>query len=370
MPRRNPKAAAPAPTHSQYHQHLLRFIRCELSAFAVNSIERCVADYVQKQALDLFHPAWNSEQRCFFFKAYFVPCFWEGVIRGYEKGFSQIPLWLGEPAAYVVALERMCLEFVWLSRQRRKAKTPSSSRNPKKLVGMSVQEWFEAPPNGHGFWLWRFQEWRKAATRSFQLYFKKQLIGQKASQPDLMRAAFLGGLQHIGGMPDELLSSFDKRFLSQNLKARRIYRDAVKRLKPPRWKYDALDTWLIEIWPLVTAYAWNYHDVWKVASMKFDSPEDYVFSTATAMEEHCKDVLGLSLGATGQAKRGRPPGVHEYFEDNPPENQQKILPHGAGQALFLQSIALVKDFKKWIGGSINSRISPPLEPANDGDPNG
>jgi len=63
--------------------------------------------------------------------------------------------------------------------------------------------------------------------------------------------------------------------------------------------------WLIECWPLVLGYGWNYLDLKRAASLRFpDLSQEKLSEEILALKDRCKK-LGLKLGR-GSKKVGRP----------------------------------------------------------------
>ena len=61
---------------------------------------------------------------------------------------------------------------------------------------------------------------------------------------------------------------------------------------------------MLEIWPLVIEYGWNYDSIKCAANMKPGFKIDF-FLTPETIEERCKAYLDLRLSPQGQNRKGR-----------------------------------------------------------------
>jgi len=364
-------------------------IYTEVYRFLVSELKRCdKRSPVREPAISLLQPGidlslfcGNPEKRRFLFHAFYVPSFWKAVIRWYQnhKDVPDAPmLWLGEAAACVVAQERMLLEFVrWTVLDRLKNDRKSAQQTLKKLRRTPVQEWFADPPRGHLFWLWRFNEWLHAATQSFTFYVKKQCPDLKKPDPDLRQAAFLAATKHWGTMPDELFGKLESDFLFCNPEAGAVFLKNEKRLRPARWDNATLDSWLTEIWPLVTLYGWSYRQVWLVANWAFDTPEGSPFEKASQIEDRCKKELALKLGAGGRRKYGRPRRPEDETKTAPNRTRRTLrrdycvadeMPIVPAAELAAHILSIAEEPVKWVEGKVGARILPTLRWLRDGLP--
>ena len=129
----------------------------------------------------------------------------------------------------------------------------------------------------------------------YRHFIKKQSPQIKKSAR--RQAAHLGTIKHLSGgqLPEDLFAGMLARINADAVAAATFNKTATK-IKPARWGEAALDTWLIEIWPLVTEHGWNYYDVWQVADRKWDVPsEKNPLDSVTKLEERCKKMLHLKL---------------------------------------------------------------------------
>jgi hypothetical protein len=268
----------------------------------------------------------SSEQRRFIFQAVLVPAVCKLIIKKLKLESGKIDYWLWEYGTYMVAFERLALEM-----HLRKAIDLKSGQDLLSLL---------SPPGlDYRYWMGRFDQWRGAARASYGYFIKKQSPRiKKSARPS---AAHLGTIKNLSGgnLPENLFSGAMARINADPV-ARAEFKKTAKKVKRARWSEPALDTWLIEIWPLVTEYGWNYQDVWQVANQKWDVPEASAFKSVETISDRCKKMLDLTIAQAGRAKQGRPKKV---AESDPP-----IVPPMAGLAIWIRSIG--DDQEEWIRG--------------------
>lgn len=153
------------------------------------------------------------------------------------------------------------------------------------------------------FWHIRFLEWETSLLESFK-YFSFSKCGDETIFDSFdSHPIFLGMLDHFSGHPPQF-SSKAIDFLHQHSTTfvRKFYSSAAS-LKSSRWDYPEIDSWLIQVWPIVVNYNWNYGHVLRIAA-KFDRDNKPTFEDADAMSSHCK-MLKLRLSDEQRKRRGR-----------------------------------------------------------------
>ena len=81
------------------------------------------------------------------------------------------------------------------------------------------------------------------------------------------------------------------------------------------WLYPDVDTMVIGLWPLVTAYNWTYRDLLNVIQPMLKRPDAYPCSVEHEFAPYCANVLGLKKTGRGRsAKNGRPKGYDVVLE--------------------------------------------------------
>jgi hypothetical protein len=299
---------------------------------AQNPLERAAAFFFQGIGMDIPAELVLPRQREFAFHCHLIPLYSLAVIKfviGREGGAKY---WLHEYGAYVLAWERMALEFVL----RNKLKSSNTNLLAKML----------ASQEGPAYWQKRFDQWRTAAGQSYKHFMGKKFPDVKNLEGEERSAALLGALNKLSvELPTALFSGSYERVRSSRSLWKTYIRNA-KRTRMGRWGEPELDTWLIEIWPLVTGYAWNYYELWLVAHSKWKSTsDDDALATVERLEDRCKKMLKLRLGPAGQAKCGTPPVSFK--------NRKVILPPLASLAIGLQSLGYAEE--EWVLGQVFQR---------------
>ena len=267
-----------------------------LLTMAHGSIEQCAALYLYWVKPKPLMQTNDLAYRDFLFHCVYVPLYSLAVINIATAKAKVPPLMLHEYAAYSLAFERMLLEIIFGRKLHQKAKL-----KPKSLISIFIN-----PPEGYAFWRRRFEEWRASVITSHKHFIRKQAPDIKKGGT-IAGAAYMGNILSSGQMlPLELVGNIITRIEQDKSLFKTLYNNALKP-KPARWGEPELDTWLIEIWPLVTMYGWNYCDVWRAALDKWGDKcdEDESFGNVEKIEGRCKRMLGLQLGAGGQARGGR-----------------------------------------------------------------
>ena len=236
----------------------------------------------------IFNSSRSRQRKTFLFRAYYVPLFCRCLILWQSERSDSSLYWLLEHGTYSLGYERMLMELYF----RRGRPNPLGS----------IATLWENPAEGYNYWLRRFNEWRQAANASRVHFIKKQCPQILAS--DDPATAYLATLWRLADeLPQEL---FDDEL--QRAKIASVH-NALQSKNRARWGQPGLDTWLLEIWPLVTEYGWNYRDVRSAAVAKFDqgeTPDAIALDVVSKIEDRCKKMLGLRLSKNGQAKQGRP----------------------------------------------------------------
>jgi hypothetical protein len=75
------------------------------------------------------------------------------------------------------------------------------------------------------------------------------------------------------------------------------------------WLYPEVDTLVIGLWPVVTAFNWTYRDLLNVIRALLKRPETYPCTPEHEFPPYCRNVLGLKKARRGRsAKNGHPLG--------------------------------------------------------------
>lgn len=300
------------------------------ASLAKNSLERAAALFLQKIQPDYLAGYVQPRHRQFMFRCVYVPLFCKAVIEWQVRQEGAPKYWLWQHGTYLLAFERTLVEM----RSRKAIKLDDGVLNA-----------FADPYLDYRYWLRRFDQWRAAASASYRYFIQKQSPQiRKSAQRG---AAYLGTIKNLcgGDLPKNLFVGMLAR-INSDASAAVAFNKIVKKIKPARWGEPALDTWLIEIWPLVTEYGWNYHDVWRVGNEKWDVPEAAPFESVARFSDRCKKMLGLKLSRQGGAKQGHPKNVGVV--ETPP------LPSFAAMAKWIQSIG--EDEEEWIRGQLPATL--------------
>jgi len=287
------------------------------------SLGRLAENAIERQASGLLNHFWprlmtgcrDPVKVLFFFRAIYVPIMCQAQIAMVDKALTAIPLFLGEHSTYVHALERICVERRVLGglfgKKRKFDATARGSGAGTESAGWisATAYWFNNPKEGHLYWLARFNSFREAARKSLDYYLRKQ-CGRDAkfmNSPSSREAARFGLIENLHGLPEEYFAEDLDRIFSDSRKAALFRKVAKKRnANPPNMD---INTWLLEIWPVVSHYDWNFVQVRAVAAEKFsqltECPHLKEVSSVTNIEDRCKK-LGLSLSPKGQKRTGRP----------------------------------------------------------------
>lgn len=342
------------PKNGAYEVPGLLIPRTGLLTMSRNFVERAAA-----LVLNRLNPAWLMECRDpnakkFLFRAFYVPLYSVCVIGFGTTRLGITPLLLHEYAEYALAMERMMLEIVM-----RRGLGKLKNQRPQSLLDL-----LSDPTEGYAFWLKRFEEWKASANKSYRHFIRKQAPDTKKGGLKA-RAAFLGNmLQRAGKLPVDLLDVTLREVARDESAFNAFCKNALKP-KPARWGEPELDTWLLEVWPLITMYSWNYYDVWLVAIAKWGDDADgkRALGKPSTIEDRCKKMLNLHLGPGGREKQGRPEKIPEWKEGQEGNPSPTPMPAFAPIALSLESIGIAKE--KWVlGGSFIKALAKVHVPPN------
>ncbi|HWX22772.1 MAG TPA: hypothetical protein VN578_22965 [Candidatus Binatia bacterium] len=79
----------------------------------------------------------------------------------------------------------------------------------------------------------------------------------------------------------------------------------------PLWTYQAVDTLVIALWPLVKTYNWTYRDLLNVIRPALKRPKAYPCEREQDFATYCTNVLGLRKTTKGATARNGKPAGHE-----------------------------------------------------------
>lgn len=259
--------------------------------FAQNSVERIAAINVEEVFKRKILSGWpDPQQRRFLFRCYWVPNLCIEVLR--SAGGQVIegpPLWLWEHASYLVAYERMTWEMLLqgasqetIDRDRKPHPTTSGASALRSPPPSSV-DWFASPTAGFDFWNMRFDAWREAAVRSFRFYQGHYCPESTDTNDANAQAALAGYIQGRTPLPTREARRVQNQLAEIGADLSFYFRN-VKAPKPTQFGLDnlfectaqtpastsslALDTWLLEIWPLVESEGWLYPDLVDLIALK------------------------------------------------------------------------------------------------------
>ena len=302
-----------------------------LSQLAQNPIEKSAAIFLQQICIGIPRGIINPRHREFFFHCHLVPAYSLAAIKFVARSEGGPKYWLHEFGCNVLARERMSLEFIL-------RKNPIPGGN---LLGTML-----TCPEGPKYWQARFDQWHRAAQQSYAYFISRQFPDVRKLNPAQAKAALVGAMEKLsGGLPPKLFSDTLARIESDTSLLTAFTKNAT-RTRLGRRGQPELDTWLLEIWPLVTEYGWSYHQVWEIAHAKWDS-DDECLDSVTRLEDRCKKQLGLRLAPAGKAKRGRPPGISEDSKVPLPP-----LPPLAALAIGIKSLGATRE--TWVFGQTNA----------------
>jgi hypothetical protein len=287
-----------------------------------------------------------------------IPNLCYSLIRGAEESEEDL-IWLGPLATYVLAFIRTMYERKWRNRgqivtENRPGSKKLQIKKWEEYFRGPVIEWFDEAPEDFLFWMERFDAWRRQAELSWDYYISKQSIDIRRMKGKLREAAMLGVFKKLNGLPERWFRHWEQSILGDPDTGKVFRRNARKSRILPKPPSLERDTWLIEIWPLVLQYGWNWHDLRRVYNCKFMGikPGELQMQKVTLAEvkqlkERCKESLDLHLGPSA-----RLPGRRKRL----PIDVNALLPRMAGIALGVTGIG--KDSDSWVLGQIILRLPP------------
>ena len=83
--------------------------------------------------------------------------------------------------------------------------------------------------------------------------------------------------------------------------------------KPRTWTHPAVDTRIINLWPLVVRHNWTYSDLLKVLEKIMPLPLNgddfqYPLDSVESLKVHCRTICGLTKSGKGRSADGLPEG--------------------------------------------------------------
>lgn len=164
---------------------------------------------------------------------------------------------------------------------------------------MPVIEHYLSGPDSLIFWEKRFDQWLRSAIHSWSYFLLKQAGTMFKPSPKELEATLTGIIaRHISSRTLELPSLVEPEMMWRFLKAKEAETQNL------RCKRIDVDTWLLEIWPIVTEYLWTYHDLQKATYQINGRDPDRFFKSPAQVRDRCKKVLNLKLSP--KVSRGRP----------------------------------------------------------------
>jgi hypothetical protein len=276
----------------------------DLTCFAQNPLEEKIIRQLHQVKPGLLLRYKNPISALCFLRTVFIPVFCATYIKQAVKRSATKPFYLGGFAAYVRGLERALAECRVRTRHR-------TGKSPKTIhSSQGIFQTFTNSPEGGLFWMLRFDQWRSHAEKSWQYYISKRSIDVRKLRGELKWAAVLGVLKNEDSLPEELFAEA-VRSINERSASKRIFK---KNADPARHdlklKNETLNTWLIEIWPVVTEYRWNSRDLRRVAHKRFEDNIDEkseisIPDRLKELKDYCGN-LGLYFAKEVRDQRGRP----------------------------------------------------------------
>lgn len=267
----------------------------------------------------------SKVQREFLFRCYFVPQFCIHALMTARKLWGFPPRFLWEHGCYLLAFERTHFQMV-LQRTNNGADaqgfkghtwlTPCGAAAFAHLPKPGL-DWFADPPGERGFWLNAFEDWKEAAVTSVRHRYPDSSWPTEG----WMYAALAGdGLADLKSLK-QLHRAFAAYFEDQGSQELRIFiahlakpkidgqkgnqfgqaptNEAPGHQPPPDSEATAkmaltLETWLLEIAPLVRENDWGYSDILQIAKAKFGGKHEMLVTTGQIRSRCEKVALRLS----------------------------------------------------------------------------
>jgi hypothetical protein len=325
----------------------------QLVDFGQTPVERELIRFIGQHKPDLLTGYQDPMKALCVLRIIYVPLLCHAFVNEMAKTETSttMQLWLGFFAAFYKACERTVSERIW--RRQRQTASPSKQRrrgiDAAKLPLRRILDYFDDPPGGHLFWINRFGHWQDSTVRSLDYYISKQSSDVRRLDGAERAAAIIGALKKLDSFPErffgalerELKSAVDlKEIIQRNARASRYTAEPPSITK---------DTWLIEIWPLVAAYGWNWHDLARVYHAKFDvsalvgsarircAAQSVTSADTDQLKDRCRQ-LGLQISIEAM-KPGRPKRASQ--------ESTAVLPVMGGMAMQIDGIGAASD---WILG--------------------
>jgi hypothetical protein len=227
--------------------------------------------------------------RRFAFRVWFVPRICKGFVNHYYDAYG---LCLGFFHCHTLASERMACEFLLIHRNR------------ENLRKKPFLDWFLSVPSLL-FWEKRYDAWLEYTQRSYNHFlFKSSYDIKYGDERSPKMAALIGVFTHFAKN-----KKFFGEMVSPDAQQFSIFEKNAKSPRKRRWNGRTLDTWLLEIWPIVQCYHWNYSDLQKTFNFKVEGAPAWA-DCPKYFEDRCKKILHLRLSE--RVKRGRPKEPIEF----------------------------------------------------------
>lgn len=300
---------------------------------ARSSAERNAACYLDPDGLpEALSKYPQKRQLQFLFRCYCTPRYCIKLLHRVSKDFQPPPLLFWEFGTYLLAFERLHAEIAvrgLATRWRHSHTTGALAQgilggySILPLPGLGVFE--QAAKAAPRLWEQRFDVWRAATLRSLDHLFR---LGHRGCM-DTFQPAMCGfGLGQVaeGGATNVLRREFLKHFAQSQGTHLTVFETHLTRSRKVKVKFPwpctddqaRVESWLIEIWPLVVSQRWGYPMVRELAKRKFGR-EHELLASARKVSSLCEG-LDLTLHET-RRKGGRPPKesrlalMHDWFTD-------------------------------------------------------
>ena len=277
----------------------------KLLPFVENELEHKLIQLFHATRPDLFVGCKNPLKALFLLRAIYIPRVCRGLIFNEGANRNESVVWLGALGAYSVAYERTLFERLFRAKGQAKILPNGGEQYVRWATakfGGSILNWFDDTREGYEFWLSRFEQWHEYAIRSLDHWLGCQSIDYRRATGKMKLAAQLGILKNLDALPEDRVTDLLDNVNAVDPARKMFQKNAKKRTTNP--SNLEFDSWLIECWPLVLEYGWNYREIQLVASRRFEEDQIKLGFTAEAVKERCQ-ILGLKL-KQGSNKVGRP----------------------------------------------------------------
>lgn len=297
-----------------YGQKVRAYNRQALRVLARNSFERVAAHLISPGKLLSIE---NQSARRFLFRCFFVPQF--AIL---EIGVSTKlnldakdrlpPWWVFEPASYLLAFERTFLEMTLARAKKGRIhvggqnwEVPSLAHGQLDLPKPSIEVFLEASSEAT-LWEGRFDQWRTAALQSFKYYMSLQNADIATRDERGKLVSLWGAIEHATPIPKELIAGIIEQLRREQANYLRLFYSAAARLKPyNRAKESDVDSWLIEVHPLTSSYAWDHEDLVRIGRQKFRRRSGGLASPSHLRSHMRRLNLRLSPSASRPGRRSK-----------------------------------------------------------------